>query len=81
MEEKNYPSTIFIFMIDFDDNGPGIEPEVVKTVLEPFYSTKSNGTGLGLSVVNSVVAAHKGKLNLTKSPLGGLRVSMEFPHD
>ena len=64
-----------------EDNGPGVSCGDPQKLLEPFFTTKSNGTGLGLSVVKSVITAHGGELFLSKSSLGGLKVCMEFKHD
>ncbi len=44
------------------DNGPGIKTDTNEQLTEPFFTTKSNGTGLGLPVVNAVVRAHHGQL-------------------
>lgn len=51
------------------DNGPGIEKEKIAKVMEAFYTTKSQGTGLGLAVVQSVAQAHKGNVEV-KSEFG-----------
>lgn len=51
------------------DNGPGIEKGHLAKVMEAFYTTKSQGTGLGLAVVQSVVQAHKGTIEV-KSEVG-----------
>lgn len=51
------------------DNGSGIEPRVLARLGEPFFTTKATGTGLGLAVVNAVVRAHQGQLQL-QSRLG-----------
>ncbi|MFP8965862.1 sensor histidine kinase [Pokkaliibacter sp. CJK22405] len=50
------------------DNGPGIAPEQIAKVLQPFYSTKSQGTGLGLAVVQAVAKAHGGRFELGSEP-------------
>ncbi len=44
------------------DSGPGIEPEHLDRVFEAFYTTKSSGTGMGLSICRSIIHAHGGKL-------------------
>ncbi|MGR5142762.1 sensor histidine kinase [Photobacterium sp. DNB23_23_1] len=51
------------------DNGPGIAPEMQQKILEPFYTTRQQGTGLGLAVVQMVASAHKGRLTV-ESELG-----------
>jgi two-component system sensor histidine kinase FlrB len=51
------------------DNGPGIEKQHIAKVMEAFYTTKSQGTGLGLAVVQSIAQAHKGSVEI-KSEFG-----------
>ena len=51
------------------DNGPGIAPDMQQKILEPFYTTRQQGTGLGLAVVQMVANAHKGRLAV-ESELG-----------
>ena len=52
------------------DNGPGITEAVQARLFEPFFTTRSNGTGLGLAVVQAVAAAHNGEVELHTSNLG-----------
>lgn len=61
------------------DTGPGIEKSLYKRVFEPFYTTKSSGTGLGLAVVDSVVRAHHGKVSCDSMPGMGAVFEMELP--
>ena len=57
--------------ISVKDNGPGIKSENINKVFEPFYTSSSQGTGLGLAVVKSVAEAHQGKVNyLSKAGQG-----------
>jgi signal transduction histidine kinase len=44
------------------DSGPGIDPEHIERVFEAFYTTKSNGVGMGLSICRSIINAHGGRL-------------------
>ncbi len=60
------------------DNGPGIPATVRSQVFEPFYTTKPQGTGLGLAVVQAVVKAHKGTLTM-RSSQRGLAVTLVLP--
>lgn len=62
-----------------EDRGPGISENDIKRVFEPFYTTHSQGTGLGLSVVKSVAQAHKGDVTIHNRIDGGLSVGMRLP--
>ncbi|NOT13634.1 MAG: GHKL domain-containing protein [Methylococcaceae bacterium] len=46
------------------DNGPGVAEELRQRIFEPFFTTKPSGTGLGLAVVDSVIRAHGGKIQI-----------------
>ena len=48
--------------ISIKDSGPGIKPVHLQRIFEPFYTTRVNGTGLGLAVVDSVAKAHGGQV-------------------
>ncbi|MBM7072215.1 ATP-binding protein [Shewanella sp. 202IG2-18] len=61
------------------DNGAGIDKNQEKQILEPFYTTKSQGTGLGLAVVQSVVMNHGGNLNLNCELGKGCHFVLNFP--
>ncbi len=65
--------------VSVHDEGPGItEPEAEK-IFEPFFTTRATGTGLGLSVVHRVAAAHAGKVRVSKSRYGGAEFILELP--
>ncbi len=49
-------------LIDIADNGPGIEPEALEKIFIPFYTTKSNGSGIGLSLSQRIMQMHQGNL-------------------
>ena len=50
------------FLVTVRDTGPGIDPEHVDRVFEAFYTTKSGGIGMGLSICRSIIDAHGGRL-------------------
>jgi len=56
--------------ISIRDNGPGLTPSQRARVLEPFYTTKTQGTGLGMPIVQSIVQAHAGRLEVPESSPG-----------
>jgi two-component system sensor histidine kinase PilS (NtrC family) len=66
-------------IIEVTDTGPGMPPEVKEKILEPFYSTKNGGTGLGLATVERIIYNHQGKIEI-ESQLGhGTTVRIHLP--
>ncbi len=65
--------------IAFHDSGPGFPPEAISRLLDPFFTTKDNGTGLGLPIVNTIISSHGGRLELTNPEGGGAQVSIFLP--
>ena len=55
--------------IEIEDEGPGIKPELIDRIFDPYFTTKDTGHGLGLAVVHSIIKRHKGFINV-KSELG-----------
>jgi PAS domain S-box-containing protein len=67
------------FTVSFADNGVGISPENMKRISSPFFTTKSKGTGLGLTVCYQLVSLHNGTIDI-KSELGkGTTVTVTLP--
>ena len=56
--------------ITVNDNGPGIADELLPRVFDAFFTTRPQGTGLGLAVVHAVAAAHNGSVSVSSSSLG-----------
>jgi signal transduction histidine kinase len=52
------------------DDGPGLSPDQQRHLFEPFYTTRPNGTGLGLTIVRSIVEAHGGTVIAAEVPVG-----------
>lgn len=63
----------------FRDSGPGIPPERLARVFDPFFSTKEGGAGLGLSVVHGIVGQHGGRVLIESQPGQGTRVALRLP--
>ncbi len=61
------------------DQGPGFDAEVKRALQQPFFSTKPQGTGLGLAVVRSVVAAHHGSFAIDSAVGKGTWATVELP--
>ncbi|HEY9508110.1 MAG TPA: ATP-binding protein [Gemmatimonadales bacterium] len=57
--------------VTVQDAGPGISTETLDRMFDPFYSTKPDGLGMGLSICRSIAEAHGGRLEATNNPAGG----------
>ncbi len=65
--------------IDVSDNGPGVTEEERSRLFEPYFSRKKGGTGLGLTIVRSIVGDHHGYVRAVAGDHGGTILSMELP--
>jgi signal transduction histidine kinase len=61
------------------DNGPGIAAAARESVFRPFFTTKRNGTGLGLALVQKIVVFHNGRIVAAPSPQGGACLQIALP--
>lgn len=61
------------------DHGQGMSPEVMENIFVPFYTTHSDGTGLGLPVVQHVALLHGGQVSVSSEPGHGTRIAMWLP--
>jgi two-component system nitrogen regulation sensor histidine kinase NtrY len=60
------------------DNGPGIAPDQREKIFVPFFTTKRQGSGVGLTLVRQIVTAHNATVDVSNTPGGGATVSMRF---
>ncbi|MGZ5077797.1 MAG: PAS domain-containing sensor histidine kinase [Methylobacter sp.] len=61
------------------DNGKGLDPEQQQKILTPFYTTKADGMGMGLSISRSLIEAHEGKLHFNSQPGKGTTFYFTLP--
>jgi two-component system, NtrC family, sensor histidine kinase HydH len=65
--------------ISISDNGPGIPPDSLTKIFVPFYTTKANGTGLGLAVVQKIIVQHGGTIEVRNQAEGGAEFIVWLP--
>jgi signal transduction histidine kinase len=61
------------------DNGAGIDPEARRKIFLPFFTTKDEGTGMGLAHVHKIVTAHGGEVAVESVPGGGTTFLLRLP--
>jgi len=66
-------------LIHVSDNGEGLKEKQIKNLFEPFYTTKKNGLGLGLSISQQIIRSMDGDLNAKPSSLGGACFTISLP--
>jgi two-component system, NtrC family, sensor histidine kinase HydH len=65
--------------VTFRDQGPGIPADILKSIFNPFFTTKEKGTGLGLAITHKVVTEHGGTIEGENAPEGGACFIMHLP--
>ncbi|WP_133864119.1 ATP-binding protein [Azorhizobium sp. AG788] len=66
-------------LIEVEDSGPGAPPQVLNALFTPFFTTKKDGIGIGLSISRSIVEAHEGRILATPAEPRGLRMTVQLP--
>jgi two-component system C4-dicarboxylate transport sensor histidine kinase DctB len=66
-------------VLEVQDSGPGIPPEALSRVFEPFYTTKATGTGLGLAISSGIIGDLGGELQAANAPQGGAVFRVVLP--
>lgn len=67
--------------VSFKDSGPGIPAENIGSIFDPYYTTKREGTGLGLMIVQRIVRDHGGEIEVDSQPGSGTTFTLYFPRD
>ncbi len=62
------------------DQGPGMDVELIRQAMQPFFTTKSHGTGLGLAVAQVVAKAHRGRFDIKSEPGQGTAAQLYLPY-
>jgi signal transduction histidine kinase len=65
--------------VTIDDSGPGFDPARLDEVFDPFYTTRTEGMGMGLAICRSIVESHAGHIHAANRPEGGARVTITLP--
>jgi signal transduction histidine kinase len=65
--------------VSVEDSGAGLSPEHANQALDPFFTTKPNGLGLGLPICSTIIGRHGGVLTLAPGELGGARAAFTLP--
>ncbi|MDF7808728.1 ATP-binding protein [Pontiellaceae bacterium B12219] len=65
----------------FEDNGSGIDPDQLGAIYEPYHTTKLEGTGLGMMIVQRIMRDHGGEIEINSEPNRGTRMTLRFPRE
>ena len=68
-------------LISIEDNGSGIDPEKLGAIYEPFHTTKKEGTGLGMMIVQRIMRDHGGEISINSEPEKGTKITLRFPRE
>jgi signal transduction histidine kinase len=68
-------------LLSVKDTGPGIDPEILPKIFEPFITSKSTGTGLGLTITLDIIQQHHGRIEVENNPQGGATFKVWLPVD
>ena len=68
-------------IISFVDTGVGIAESIQQRATDPFFTTKTYGTGLGLTLVEKIAAIHDGRFSLNRKSDGGMEARVSLPRN
>ncbi|MCK5540256.1 MAG: hypothetical protein KAI69_04955, partial [Deltaproteobacteria bacterium] len=66
-------------LIEIEDNGNGIQEQVIHDIFNPFFTTKHDGTGLGLPICHRIILNHQGDIRIHNRVGKGVMVSISLP--
>ena len=73
------PAVPPVVRVSVSDSGPGLHGQTVATLCAPFFTTKSDGMGMGLAICRSILELHYGALDASESPSGGAMFAFSLP--
>ena len=68
-------------LLTVKDTGPGIDPDILPRIFEPFITSKHTGTGLGLTITHDIIEQHHGRMEAQNDPQGGAVFNIWLPID
>ena len=68
-----------VVVFSVEDNGPGFPTAQLSELFVPYFTTKADGIGLGLSISRTIVEAHGGRIHAENRPTGGARILFSLP--
>jgi signal transduction histidine kinase len=66
-------------LVAIRDHGPGVAPDLRDRIFEPYFTSRQEGTGLGLTMVRQTLEAHGGSVSVTETPGGGATFELRLP--
>ncbi|TDQ08366.1 sensor histidine kinase [Pedobacter metabolipauper] len=67
--------------LEVSDNGKGIEPDLIEKIFVPFYTTRKNGSGIGLTITRNIMKIHQGSIEVNSIPFERTTFSLVFKYD
>ena len=68
-------------LIQVEDNGIGISSDIIEDIFIPFYTTKENGSGIGLSLSKQIMKNHDGTISVNSAPNKGSKFTLNFNYN